>query len=192
MRQIEPTIIRKGESIVWERGFCDHPSDEWTLQYRFRGGGPGFDVNATAGPGTSFTATISAVQSALPEPGKYQWQAWATNIADMTIKEVVAAGFVNVKPGFVEGETGDIDLRTPEKIALDAINAALRNAATSDQLEYEVSTPAGSRRVKRMSRAELINLQKHFAAIVSRQNHAEGMRNGAKFAKPVKVSMSSK
>lgn len=192
MRQTEPTTFAKGERIEWEREFCDIPSDEWTLQYRFRGNGPGFDVDASAGPGTAFTADLTSAKSITAEPGKYRWQAWATNIADTTITQIVGSGFVTITPGFVAGDTSDVDLRTPEKIALDAINAALANAATSDQLEYEITTPAGSRRVKRMSRTELISLQKHFAGIVSRQNLQERLASGGKFGKPIKVSMSSR
>jgi hypothetical protein len=162
------------------------------LQYRFRGAGPGFDVDGSAGPGTGFTSEITSAQSLSAEPGKYQWQAWATNIADTDITQIIASGSVTIRPGFVSGDTSDIDLRTPEKIALDAIDAALANAATSDQLEYEITTPTGSRRIKRMARTELISLRKHFAGIVSRQNLAERLRNGGKFAKPIKTSMSEK
>jgi hypothetical protein len=191
MRQTEPTVITKGERIEWEKEFCDYPSDEWALQYRFRGGGTGFDADAIAGPGRGFTLEITAANSLSAEPGKYRWQAWLTEIADSTNTQMVAGGVITVEPGFVAGDAADVDLRTPEKIALDAIDAALANAATSDQLEYEISTPVGSRRIKRMARTELIELRRHYAAIVSRQNTAERLRNGGKFGKPVKVTMSS-
>jgi hypothetical protein len=188
MRQTEPTKITQGERIEWEREFCDFPASEWTLQYRYRGNGPAFDVDATtADSGTGFAAEITAAQSALPTPGKYQWQAWATNVADTDITQIVAQGTITIGLGFAADDESNFDLRTPEKIALDAIDAALANAATSDQLEYEISTPVGSRRIKRMARTELIELRRHYAAIVSRQNTAERLKNGGKFGKPVKA-----
>lgn len=191
MREIEPTTIVKGERIEWSRCFSDYSAEDYNLQYRFRGQGPGVNVDATA-DGDKFVAEITAEQSTTMAVTKYKWQAWLTEIADTGNTFVVAEGFANVQAGFTQESTAAVDLRTPEKIALDAINAALANAATSDQLEYEISTPAGSRRIKRMSREELLNMQKHFAAIVSRQNLANRLKNGGKFGTPVKATMRSR
>jgi hypothetical protein len=190
MRMTEPSAIVKGERIEWTKTYTDFSAEDYDLQYRFRGNGPGVNVDAIT-DGTDFVAEVTAAQSTTLTAGKYRWQAWLTEIGNTTNTFIVGEGVVTVKTGFTEASTAAIDMRTPEKIALDAINAALANAATSDQLEYEVTTPAGSRRIKRMSRSELIELQKHYAAIVSRQNLAERLKNGGKFGKPVKASMSS-
>ncbi len=191
MRETEPTTIIKGERIEWTRSYCDFSAEDYTLEYRFRGAGAGIDVNATA-DGTAFNAVITKTASAgFGAAGKYRWQAWLTEIADANNTFVVGEGVVTVKAGFDTASQAAVELRTPEKIALDAINAALANAATSDQMEYEISTPTGSRRIKRISRTELITLQKHYAAIVSRQNLQERLANGGRFGKQVKVSMRS-
>lgn len=190
MRTTEPTTIVKGERIEWTKSYCDFPASDYDLEYRFRGVGPGADVVATA-DGNEFEAALTAAQSAAFGIGKYKWQAWLTEQADPTNTFIVGSGSSTVERGFESGDTGDIDLRTAEKIALDAINSALANAATSDQLEYEISTPAGSRKIKRMTRTELIELQKHYSAIVARQNLAEKLKNGGKFGKPIKATMSS-
>lgn len=189
MRQTEPTIIRKGESVEWERSFSAYPPDEWTLQYRFRGSGPGFDVTATTGPSTGFTAAITPTHSALPDIGKYEWQAWATNIADTSITRMIGAGYVEIRRGFAAGDTGNIDLRSTAKQIVDALEAALLGNASSSQMEYEISTPAGSRRVKYMSRKEQTDLLAYYKKVVRRENAADAMRNGEKWGTKVKVRM---
>jgi hypothetical protein len=191
MRTTEPTTIVKGERIEWTKSFCDFSAEEYTLEYRYRGPGGGINVTATA-DGRDFSVVIAKTLSDdFTSTGKHRWQAWLTEIADATNTFVVEEGTVDIKVGFDSSSLAAVDLRTPEKIALDAINAALANAATSDQLEYEITTPVGSRKIKRMARSELIELQKHYAAIVSRQNTAERLKNGGKFGKPIKASMSS-
>lgn len=190
MREIEPNTITQGEQIEWTRSFSDYPATLWNLEYRFRGDGPGADVSATA-DGTGFAATLTAAMTLLMSPGPYKWQAWVTEIADANNKLHVGSGAITVNRGFVSGDTGDVDLRSPAKIMLDTLDGALLAFATSDVQEYEITTPAGGRRVKRSDKAQLTSQRNHWAAIVSRENTAERLRNGGKFGKSVKVSMSS-
>lgn len=186
MRTIEPTTITQGEQIEWTRSISGYPADEWTLDYRFRGDGPGADVAAVA-DGRSFSATLTAAASLIMAVGTYRWQAWVTEIADANNKIHVASGVVSVERGFVSGETGDIDLRTPARIALDSIDAAMTAFATSDVQEYEVTTPAGGRRVKRSARQDLLNLRKHYATIVSMEQTRERLRNGGKLMQNIGI-----
>lgn len=190
MRTIEPTVIVKGERIEWTRSFGDYPATEFSLQYRFRGNGPGVNVNATV-DGIDFVAELSATDSATLAVERYKWQAWITEIADTANTFIAAEGFVNVQAGFAEGSLAAVDLRSPAKIMLDTIDAALAAFATSDVQEYEITTPAGGRRVKRSDKAQLTSQREYWAGIVSRENDAERVRNGGRFGKPIKVSMSS-
>lgn len=177
-RTIEPTQITIGERIEWERSFADISAADYDLQFRFRSNvGPGFDVNAAA-DGDVFIAEITAVQSALMKPGLYRYQAWLTEIATPTHTFVVAEGQITAIAGFAAGDTGDVETRSAAKIAYDNITAALAGVATNDQLEYEISVGQASRRVKRIPRTELLELKKHFAAIVANENAAERVRNG--------------
>jgi hypothetical protein len=188
MREIEPTTITQGERIEWTKDFCDYPASLYSLEYRFRGTGPGFNVAATAA-GDAFVAEVTTANSAACSLGRYDWQAWLTETADSTNKFVVASGRVKVLRGFTSAATGNIDLRSDAKIALDAVNATLLNAASSDQLEYEISTPAGSRKIRRMSRVELLAMQKHFAGIVSRENAAERAKSTGQFGRQVVINV---
>jgi hypothetical protein len=188
MRKIEPTIITQGERIEWTRSFCDYSADLYTLEYRFRGVGPGFNVTATA-DGDAFLAAVTTVNSAACSIGRYEWQAWLTEIADATNTFNAASGRVSVKRGFATASTGNVELRSDAKIALDAINAAISNKATNDQMEYEITTPAGSRKIRRVPMVDLLAARKTYAEIVAKENAAERIRNGGKFGKQIAVRM---
>ncbi len=188
-RTTEPTQIVKGERIEWTRTFFDYPATLWTLEYRYRGAGTGIDVNATA-DGTDFNCVITAAASgSFGGTGKYHWQAWVVEIATAANTFIVDEGTVNIRPGFSTSSQAAYDMRSLEKQILDAINSTLLNTATNDQMEYEIETPAGRRKIKKMSRTELITLQKHYAGIVSRQNAAERVRNGGQFGTQVRINV---
>lgn len=188
MRETEPTQITQGEKLEWQKTFCDHPASLWTLQYRFRGVGPGFDADASAS-GDDYTVEVPIASTAGMSVGKYQWQAWVTEIADVTNKIMVGAGRVTVSRGFVASSTGNIELRSDAKIALDAINAAILGKATNDQMEYEITTPAGSRKIRRVPLPDLLAARKEYAAIVARENAAERVKSGGQFGRMVVINV---
>ncbi len=181
----EPTCVTQGEQIAWTRTFSDYPADEWTLQYRFRGPDTGFNITATA-DGTAFDAVLTSVQSAAADAGDWGWQAWATNIADITIVLMIDSGKTKILLGF-PSSTAEIDLRSPAKIALEAINAAIASKASADQLEYEISTPAGSHKIKRLTMKDLLDAREVYAKIVANENTRERLRNGGPFAQRIGV-----
>lgn len=186
-RTTEPTHITQGERIAWTKAISGYPADEWDLQYRFRGQGYGFNVDATADD-TAFEAEITAEQSATMQFGEtYEWQAWLTEIADPDNTFVILTGTIDVKRGFVEGAARAVDLRTPAQIGLDSIDAALLAFATSDIVEYEISTPTGSRRVKRSDKANLMKLRSEFAKRVSVENTKRRVDNGGPLMRSVPI-----
>ena len=185
-RTTEPTQISQGERIEWTKSLCDFPATEWTLVYRIRGVGPGVDVTCTP-DGDDHVAVITAAASVLFGVGAYQWQSWLTEIGDATNTVQLSDGSLNVKRGFVFGETGDIDLRSDAQIMLDAIDAALLAFATSDVMEYEISTPSGSRRVKRSDKTQLTEQRKYWAAIVMNEKAKAKTAAGGSFGTQVDV-----
>lgn len=190
-RYIEPSTITQGERIEWTRTFTDYPATEYTLEYRFRGilgTGTGFDINCTAN-GSDYDAAITAVQSAACAVTKYGWQAWLTEIADANNIFVVASGLADVLKGFDTATTTAVDTRSAAKITLDYLNAAISGQANESVLEYEVTMPSGSRKVKRMAMSELIAAQKHFARIVANERARERMRTGGRFGQQVVVNL---
>jgi hypothetical protein len=188
-RNCIPSPVKQGERVEWEWTLCDYPATEYTLQFRFRGPGPGADIDASADD-RNFDAELTAAASALMSMGRYYWQAWATEIADATNTFEVASGFITIERGFVAGTTGDIDLRSAAQIALDTIDAALLAFSAGDVVEYEITTPAGSRRVKRSDKNQLFTMRKHWAMIVSMERTRDRLRNGGRLMKSIPINVS--
>lgn len=193
MREIEPSSIITGETLEWRKSYDAFPASLWHLNYYFRG--PGVGINAAwgteiAADGDSFVITVPTTKTDdFTVAGRYKWEAWVTEIADATNKQLVGSGFVNVSLMLNQSSTGAVELRSAAKIAYDAITAALAGAATNDQLKYQVSTPSGSHMVERIERTQLISLQKHFATIVRRENLLARIKKGGGFATPIKITM---
>ena len=183
-RTTEPTEIRRGERLEWTKSYSDYSAADYDLQYRFRGVGAPIDVDATA-DGTEFEAAITAAQSATLGVGKYQWQAWLTEQADATNTFIAGEGTMNVRQGFVEGEANTVDLRSTAKQIVDALEAALLGSAGREQMEYEIETPVGRRKIRYMSRSEQMSFLKYYKQIVAKENAAERIRNGGKFGKSI-------
>ena len=182
-----PSPIKQGERAEWDWSLSDYPATEYDLEFRFRSNvGPGADVAATADD-EAFDAVLTAVQTANFNPGRYQWQAWVTEIADVTNTFLVQSGTTLVELGFVTDDTGDIETRSAAQIALDTIDAALLAFATSDVQEYEITTPAGSRRIKRSDKSQLMEQRKHWAMIVSMERTRDRLRNGGSLMKSVSI-----
>lgn len=174
MRYTEPTQITTREKVVWTKNYSDYPADEWTLAYYFRGPGTGFNAAGTA-DGDDFVVTVlGTTTDNVDRAGKYKWESWVTNIADTTIKYNVGVGFTNIVLGLDPDELAAVDLRSNAQRIVDAIDAALLISA-GDVVEYEVSTSAGSKKVKR-SRKEAIDTRREYAAIVAAEATAERLR----------------
>lgn len=186
-RTTEPTRITKGERVIWTKEFTDYPATEYSLQYRFRGNDVGLNITATA-DGSAFDCEITAAQSnGLGAETSYEWQAWLTETATPTNTWLVASGTLYVRRGFAAASTGAIDTRSTAKQILDAINATILNKATNDQLEYEITTPAGSRKLKRMALKELMEARTVYAKLVRNERAAERVRSGGKAGRSFKA-----
>lgn len=188
MRQTEPTIITTREALEWERSFCDYPATLWNLQYRFRGPGPGFNAAGVA-DGTSFVITVPAADTTTMTAGKYAWQAWLTEKADASNTFEFETGTVDVRLGFDPGSIAAVDTRSAAQIALDVIDAALSGQMTANVLEYEISTNAGTRKVKRMSSVDLIEARKYYRKLVASELARERARKGLGFGRRINVVM---
>jgi hypothetical protein len=188
VRTTEPTQITTRESVEWTKSISDYPATEWTLKYLFRGRGPGVTVDATA-DGDDFAITLTAAMTTSMAAVRYTWQSVLTNIADPTIVKYYQTGYTNVKLGFDPDIDEEIDNRSANEITLDVINAAISGQMTASVLEYEITTPAGTRKVKRMMASELISAKKYYATLVANERARERSRNGQPIMQSVKVIM---
>lgn len=179
-----PSLVKQGEREEWTWTLCDYPADEYDLQFRFRGPSTGFNVNGTA-DGTAFDMEHIFAESLTA--GKWIWQAWVTEIADATNTFVVKSGSMTVEAGFTAAGTGIVETRTPAEIMLATIDAALLAFSTSDVIEYEIQTPAGSRKVKRSDKNNLLSMRKYYATIVSVERTKKRIQNGGPLMKSVGI-----
>ncbi len=178
VRTIEPTQITTREEIHWTRTYADYPATLWTLQYRFRGPGIGFNAAATA-DGDDFDIVVpAATTDNVTVAGWFTWQAWLTEIADSTNKILIGQGRTRIVVGFDPDHLGAVETRSANEVILDAIKAAISGQASEKVLEYEITTPAGSRKVKRMSMKELLDAQTYYAKLVAGERSRERIRNG--------------
>jgi hypothetical protein len=189
----EPTIITQGERAEWTKTLGDHPSSEYTLEYRFQGPSAGFSIPATANSnGLSFdmaipkTTTVAATMAA----GKWLWQAWATEIGATANVKLVDSGSFIMKAGFVTGATSILNTSTENETVLAALKAAITRRASKIQAEYEINTPAGTTKIKYMSMEELIDAKNHYQILVNQETTRESVGNGGPFLRQVKVRIS--
>lgn len=194
MRTTEPTQITTREEVSWARTFDDYPASLWQLNYYFRGPGTGFNAawaTEVTADGDDFAIEIPGTKTDdMTLAGTYSWQAWVTEIADSTNKKMVDSGTVRVVLGFDPNAVTTVETRTKAKIMLDTLDAALLAAGSADMVEYEVTTPAGSTRVKRESRTAVLDQRKYWIGIVARENAMERVRRGQTFGQTVLARLS--
>lgn len=179
--EYEPGEIAIGETLEWRKSFADYKAgDGWALTYYFRGAGPGFD-KAAAADGDDFRVTVPAATTAQLAPGKYYFEARAS---DGSVEHVVARGEATAVVSLKGmATTATLDGRSSAQRILDAIDAVIEGRATSDQQSYKI----GQRELSRIPLADLIAARTRYAQIVSRERRAARRREGAPFLKNVLV-----
>src|SRR5205807_114656 len=144
---------------------------EWNITYYFRAQTSGAGFDAVGVPDSSDAElhhfTVSSTTTGAASVGRYNWQAWAVNIADNTIKRIVRQGRVEVLKGLNSLATSaQYDNRSDARKTLDAIDALMANKATIDQQEYMIAAGGSQRMLKRIPITELLQLRKYYAALV--------------------------
>ncbi len=191
VRETEPTMITTREEVHWTKCYPDYSATLWQLNYYFRGPGVGFNAawaTEVTADGDDFDIVVPASKTDdMTVAGDYVWQAWLTEIADSTNKFMIGQGRVKVVLGFDPTSTATVETRSKAKIMLDTIDAALLAFATSDVMEYEIATPAGSHKVKRSDKATLTSERKYWAGIVTNEIAREGAKNGRPLMQSIKM-----
>lgn len=151
----EPTEIRAGDTITWQRSFDQFPGSEgYTLSYMFVGQKSGYPISGSmVVDGTNnFVVTVPAATTAAWVPGSYRWQAFIHDQAGN--RYTVGEGIAEVLPN-LELATAGMDDREPDEIILSNIVAMLQGKATADVQEYEIA----GRRLNRYRWEELMTMR---------------------------------
>lgn len=175
-----PATIRAGDTVKWR----DEPSVDafgntvssgtWTLTYylRFNHNNEGATVVGTAyGQGWEFT--ISQATSAGFDAGQWYWQAEATKAGEHI---TLGAGQLDVLASLsYTGSPAAFDGRSQAEKDLDAVQAAIRAMVSGGAVaEYTI----GSRRLKKLPMADLLQLEAKLKAEVKREQAAQLAANG--------------
>ena len=175
-----PAQIRAGDTVTWrDEAARDNlgnaiDSSSWTLTYYLRTNtaSEGATVVGTA-YSSGWTFTISATTSGGFDAGQWYWQALATAGSE---KLTIGAGQLEVLAGLnYTGTPSAFDGRSQAEKDLDAVQAAMRAIISGGAVaEYSI----GSRRLKKMEMADLIQLEAKLKAEVKREQAATMVANG--------------
>lgn len=154
----------------------DYPATAWTLTAVIRGP-QAINLTATA-DGTSFVFAAPAATTAQWVAGDY-WYSLRTTNGSATLE--VSSGQLTILRDLA-AITTPYDGRTPEAIALDAIDAVISKRATQDQQRYKIN----NRELWRTPIADLLKLRAYYATRVARQRRKSG------FGRPIIVKFSER
>lgn len=161
----EPEIIFAGDFITWKKSLSEYPASTWTLTYALVKDGKIIEITASA-DGDDHLVEEAATTSDDWAPGDYHWQARVSSGTDI---HTIDSGKLTIKPNFPAQDIG-YDSRTHDEIMLDKVRAVMEGRADKDVLSYSVA----GRSLAHHSWAELIELESHYAARVTRADIKAG------------------
>jgi len=167
----EPTQIRAGEYITWEKSLADYTAASWTLKYSISGTAGGHITITSTGSGTTHTAVITVAETGALAKGTYKLFGWVQN-AGATQKISVYNGTLKVLANLFTATAAD--QRTDNQIILDAIIAVIKGRATKQHQEIAIA----GRNIMLLSPAELYKWQKVYEYEVEKEINAERIANG--------------
>jgi hypothetical protein len=167
----EPTRVHAGDSLTWRRDdlTAQYPATAgWALSYTLISASRVINI-ATTPDGDAFAVSVAASATAGWPAGDYTWAAAVTLGAQ---RSTIAQGRITVLPNLA-GAVGGLDVRSPARQALDAVNTALASYGAKAYLQ-EIQT--GDRRQRFNTPSEFMAFRSRLMAEVSREEAAAGMR----------------
>lgn len=146
-----------------------YPAPVWGVAVYLRG--PSSISMTAAAEGSQHRFLKTSGETASWVAGNYWYTLRATDLATGDIVEV-ENGQVTITPDLVNAAVG-FDGRTPNQIALDAIEAVIAQRATLDQERYRIN----NRELYRTSIPDLLKLRDHYVRLVKREQDIACCRN---------------
>jgi hypothetical protein len=135
-----------GDTWEWTRELADYPATAWSAVVYFEKADASFSVSGVAS-GTAHVFTISATTTAGYRAGKYRWR---LAVFSEDVRKTVEEGYTEVQPD--PAAAGNFDHRTTARVALENIEAFLRDPTNLQAASYSL----GGRSLSRWSRADLL------------------------------------
>lgn len=168
----EPARLTAGDTLTWQITLDDYPASAgWVLSYRLINAAGKIDITAGAA-GDDHLVSVSASSSANWTAGDYRYSGWVTKGSE---RHTVRSGNLIVRPNVAALTT--LDDRSPERRALDALQAAYIAYLSNDQghvAEYEIA----GRRMKFRSAAEIWQQIERLKIEVAKQDAADRLAAG--------------
>ncbi len=146
-----------------------YPAPAWSVFVSLRGPGV-MTINAVS-EGSQHRFHAEVTETAVWVPGDYWYTLRAVDAATSEMVEV-ECGQVTITPDLINAAAG-FDGRTPNQIALDAIEAVIAQRATLDQERYRIN----NRELYRTSIPDLLKLRDHYVRLVKREQDIACGRN---------------
>lgn len=120
---IEPTQIRSGDTIKWNKTLLDYPADDsWILTYKLINQTDNIDITAVA-DGALHTIVLLAATTAVYKAGAYTW---IGHVTKTTERYSIGKGGILILPDLAAVSSDGVDLRTSAQQVLDKLNEAMR------------------------------------------------------------------
>lgn len=146
-----------------------YPAPAWAVSVYLRG--PSSISMTAAAEGSQHRFRKELGETANWAAGDYWYTLRAVDAATGDMVEV-ECGQVTITPDLVNAAVG-FDGRTPNQIALDAIEAVIAQRATMDQERYRIN----NRELYRTSIPDLLKLRDHYVRLVKREQDIACGRN---------------
>lgn len=166
----EPETATAGDTWQWKKSLPLYPAGKgYTLAYYFANAASSFSITggSVVASGDAFLISFSATNAIVP--GKYRWQGYATLAG---ARSTAVEGWIVVTPNLASA--GAVDLRTPARALLDAIDTLLAGRMLSDVHRYTI----GNRSLEKLSQLDLIKARSTVAWRVFHEQRVERIENG--------------
>ncbi len=176
----EPTSIRAGDSVAWQRNLPEFDAGAgWVLAYKLTSTAATHQIPAT-GNGPAHAVALTKTATANFASGSYTLIGYVTN---GTERVTIYAAPCAVLPDLVAATT--YDGRSPAKAALDAARAAYYGRTGSGAIEYAV----GDRSFKFETPADLLIRIRSLEQEVAREDAARAVAMGQAGGMPGRVTV---
>jgi len=164
----EPASVIAGDTVRWAKTLPQYPASAgWSLAYTLLNAAGKITLQAE-GDGDVHTVHASPTVTEQWQPGEYTYRARVSNLAGDAF--TVGEGRITVRASF---SVESMETRSAARVALEAVEAYLRNPQNIKAAQYEIE----GRKLERFKLGELWAHRDRLRQEVAREDQADGLSN---------------